>query len=164
MTRVNDSLSDQTSRDPAGTGSVVIICPGALENGGGIGRQMGYFLQADPGKQSGLSYRVVDSRGPWFLGASRMHMGLSVFYLASAVVKVVVARFGPVPCLFHVNITGRGSTVRKAVLLTFARMVGARYLLHVHDPDYADEYRRRGPFMQSVIAGMFRSAIKVLVL
>src|SRR6202042_1683141 len=122
------------------TGTVLIICPGALENGGGIGRQMGYFLQADPGKQNGLSYRVVDSRGPWFLGASPMHVGLSLFYLAGAVMKVLAARFGPAPCLAHVNITGRGSTVRKVILLTFARMFGTRYLLHVHDPDYAEEY------------------------
>ena len=29
------------------TGSVLIVTPGGLEHGGGIGRQMGYFLRVD---------------------------------------------------------------------------------------------------------------------
>jgi hypothetical protein len=32
-------------------GTVLVVCPGGLEHGGGIGRQMGYFLNA-PGLQT----------------------------------------------------------------------------------------------------------------
>jgi glycosyltransferase involved in cell wall biosynthesis len=145
-------------------GTVVIVSPGGLEHGGGIGRQMGYFLRACRRKQESLNYRIVDSRGPWFLGASPLHVGFAGCYLAVACLKLLAARFGPAPCAAHVNITGRGSTVRKIILLSVARVFGIRYLLHVHDYDYAAEYRRRGTLMKSLIATIFRCATKVLVL
>jgi len=125
---------------------------------------MGYFLQAHQANSPGLTYRVVDSRGPWFLGASPLHVGLSVLYLAGAMLKLLAARISVVPSIAHINITGRGSSVRKAVLATLAGGIGLRYLLHVHDPDYAEEYRRGGAFMKWVLTRVFRGAQRVLVL
>ena len=151
-------------RDQGMVGTVLLVCPGGLDQGGGIGRQMGYFLRARSEERSGPNYRVVDSRGPWFLGASPRHVGFAGFYLASAVAKLLSARLGAAPCLAHVNITGRGSTIRKAILLTFARLSGMPYLLHVHDYDYAADYSGRSAFMRSLIAAMFRRASEVLVL
>jgi len=145
-------------------GTVVILCPGGLEHGGGIGRQMGYFLRACQFRANGATYRVVDTRGPWFLGASPLCIGLSAAYLAGALLKLATACLFSSPCVVHANITGRGSTVRKVVLLTFARAVGLRYLLHVHDYNYADEYRHRSALMKALIATIFRGAGKVLVL
>jgi glycosyltransferase involved in cell wall biosynthesis len=144
--------------------TVVILCPGGLEHGGGIGRQMGYFLRACQLRANGATYRVVDSRGPWFLGASPLYIGFSAAYLAGALLRLATVRLFTRPCVIHANITGRGSTVRKVVLLTFARAVGLRYLLHVHDYNYADEYRRRKAPTRALIATMFRSAEKVVVL
>ena len=48
--------------------------------------------------------------------------------------------------------------------MTVARRFGLRYLLHVHDYNYTDEYRRRGALMKSLIASLFRHAEKILVL
>jgi glycosyltransferase involved in cell wall biosynthesis len=151
-------------RKPSAIGTVIILCPGGLEHGGGIGRQIGYFLQAHQCRATGTSYRVIDSRGPWFLGASPLRVGFAGVYLIGAVLKLLAARCTTVPCVVHVNITGRGSTVRKIILLTFARMFRLRYLLHVHDSNYADEYRRRGALMKSLIATTFCGAEKILVL
>jgi glycosyltransferase involved in cell wall biosynthesis len=151
-------------RTQAAAGTVIIACPGGLENGGGIGRQMGYFLHEQEARRQDLAYRVVDTRGPWFLGKSPVYTVFAVFYLALAVGRLVAARFSSVPSVAHINITGRGSTVRKAVLVTTARALGLRYLLHVHDYDYAAEYVRRGPLLRFLIRGMFRGAAKVLVL
>jgi glycosyltransferase involved in cell wall biosynthesis len=145
-------------------GTVVILCPGGLEHGGGIGRQMGYFLRASHFRANGATYRVVDSRGPWFLGAAPLCIGFSAAYLAGALLKLATLRLFARPCAIHANITGRGSTVRKVVLLTFARAVGLRYLLHVHDYNYADEYRRHKALTRALIATIFRGAEKVLVL
>jgi glycosyltransferase involved in cell wall biosynthesis len=64
----------------------------------------------------------------------------------------------------HVNIAGRGSTIRKVILLTIARTLGLRYVLHVHDYDYAQYYCSRGTFLKRLIAIMFRGAAKVVVL
>ncbi len=147
-----------------GAATVLVVIPGGLEHGGGIGRQMGYFLQARQGCEKGVVYRVVDSRGPWFLGSSRFYAVFAGFYLASAMMKLLRARFSSAPCLAHINITGRGSTIRKIFLSTFAQGLGLRYLLHVHDYDYPDEYRRRGRLMQALITRIFRGAAKVVVL
>jgi glycosyltransferase involved in cell wall biosynthesis len=152
--------------DPRKTlcGTIAIVCPGGLEHGGGIGRQMGYFLEARAGKADGLTYRVIDSRGPWFLGSSPLHSVFSALYLAAALLKLVALHFRPEPCILHINITGRGSTLRKIILLGWARPLGLRYLLHVHDYDYAVEYCKRGALMRSLIAAIFRRAEAVLVL
>lgn len=150
-------------KDPQ-LGTVVILCPGGLEHGGGIGRQMGYFLRACPLRANGATYRVVDSRGPWFLGASPLCIGFSAAYLAGALLRLATVRLFARPCVIHANITGRGSTVRKVVLLTFARAVGLRYLLHVHDYNYANEYRRSKALTRALIATIFRGAEKVVVL
>jgi glycosyltransferase involved in cell wall biosynthesis len=125
---------------------------------------MGYFLRARKGREESVVYRVVDSRGPWFLGSSPLYTFCSGLYLARAMTELLWARLSAAPCVAHINITGRGSTVRKIILATFARTIGLRYLLHVHDYDYAEEYRRRSGFMQILIQGVFRGAAKVVVL
>jgi glycosyltransferase involved in cell wall biosynthesis len=145
-------------------GTVLVVIPGGLEHGGGIGRQMGYFLRAQGAHDDGVAYRVVDSRGPWFLGSSPLYVFWSALFLVNAMVRLLWARLSSRQCVAHINITGRGSTIRKIVLATFARAIGLRYLLHVHDYDYADEYRRRGRWMQKQIERIFHSAAKVVVL
>jgi hypothetical protein len=112
---------------------------------------MGYFLQARQGREDGVVYRVVDSRGPWFLGSSPLYTVCAGLYLTSAMMKLLWARLSAASSLAHINITGRGSTFRKIILLTFARGLGLRYLLHVHDPDYSAEYCRRGRLMRMLI-------------
>lgn len=158
-------------RNAAGGGHVVVVCPGGLEHGGGIGRQMGYFLRAiksseryRPSIERGVSYEIVDSRGPWFLGASRLHTGLALGYLAAAAVKLAMVRFSRSPVMAHINITGRGSTLRKVVLAGFSRCIGLPYVLHVHDADYGSEYLTRGTVMRWAIRTTFAKAKNVLVL
>lgn len=149
--------------DGSRTRTVLVVIPGGLEHGGGIGRQMGYFLRAFQHTEEGLHYRVVDSRGPWYLGSSPLHVIGAVIYLASAMVALVRARLSS-PCVAHVNITGRGSTIRKIILTAVARILGVRYVLHLHDYDYADYYRSRGTFLKKLIATVFRRAEAVIVL
>jgi glycosyltransferase involved in cell wall biosynthesis len=145
-------------------GTVLIVTPGGLEHGGGIGRQMGYFLQTRHASPKGLGYRVVDSRGPWFIGASPLSSFGAVFYLAHAAVALLLARCSMQPCLLHVNITGRGSTIRKILLLAVARALRIRYILHLHDYDYANYYRGRSPYLKRLIATAFLRAATVVVL
>jgi glycosyltransferase involved in cell wall biosynthesis len=125
---------------------------------------MGYFLSARKGTDLEPSYRVVDSRGPWFLGAAALRVPLAAGYLAIAGLKLLKVRLSQVPAIAHINITGRGSTIRKTVLVGLCRTIGLQYLLHVHDANYAEEYRRRGPVMKAVIRSMFRGATTILVL
>lgn len=143
--------------------TVLIVTSGGLEHGGGIGRQMGYFLQARRGTEQGLRYRVIDSRGPWYLGASPLHIIAAVAYFGSAVLTLSRASLSS-PCVAHVNIAGRGSTIRKVILLMIGRALGLRYVLHVHDYNYAEYYRGQRKFFQKLITTTFRRAAAVIVL
>jgi glycosyltransferase involved in cell wall biosynthesis len=145
------------------TGTVLIVTPGGLEHGGGIGRQMGYYLRAYQAGQRRLRYRVVDSRGPWYIGSSPLYRAGSVIYFGYAMLTLLRASLSS-PCVAHVNLAGRGSTIRKVILLTVARALGLRYVLHIHDYDYAQYYRSRGTFLKRLIATMFRGAATVVVL
>jgi glycosyltransferase involved in cell wall biosynthesis len=79
-------------------------------------------------------------------------------------VRLLLVRFSGTPCIAHINVAGRGSTVRKIILTRIARALALRYLLHVHDYDYAGEYCRRGKLMRFLIRDMFGGAAKILVL
>jgi glycosyltransferase involved in cell wall biosynthesis len=160
---VNFTKRDDANSDGVQRCTVLIVTPGGLENGGGIGRQMGYFLRAHQASEQKLRYRVVDSRGPWYLGSSPLHVFGAVIYLGSAMLTLFRARLSS-PCVAHVNITGRGSTIRKVILLTIARALGLPYVLHLHDYDYAKYYLSRGTVLKSLMATMFRRAATVVVL
>jgi glycosyltransferase involved in cell wall biosynthesis len=167
-THLVDCASDFAQRDDADTRgpltrTVLVVAPGGLEHGGGIGRQMGYFLRAHQDTEQRLHYRVVDSRGPWYLGSSPLHVIGAVAYFGRTILTLFRACLSS-PCVAHVNITGRGSTIRKIILLTIGRALGLRYVLHLHDYDYAEYYRSRGTFLRRLIATTFRRAAGVIVL
>ena len=143
---------------------VLLLCPGGLEHGGGIGRQMGYFLAHLPRAAETPAYRVIDTRGPWFLGSARWRIPLSAFYLMAAAIRIAGAGIAGRPSLMHVNITGRGSTIRKLALTAVARAAGLPYVLHIHDYDYAVDVRARGGLMRRLVRGMFAAAAQIVVL
>ena len=144
--------------------NVLVLCPGGLEHGGGIGRQMGYFLAALPQAAETPAYRVIDTRGPWFLGSARWHIPLSALYLVAAAFRIAWAGIAGRPSLLHVNITGRGSTTRKLVLTAIARAVALPYVLHIHDYDYAVDVRARGGLKRCLVRSMFAAAAQIIVL
>lgn len=83
-----DCTSDFMKRDRANTrGStirtVLVVAAGGLEHGGGIGRQMGYFLRAHQQTEQRLRYQVVDPRGPWYLANHRGMSSVPLFILAA---------------------------------------------------------------------------------
>jgi glycosyltransferase involved in cell wall biosynthesis len=154
---------DDTETDALRTRTVLIVTPGGLEHGGGIGRQMGYFLRAYQHTEQRLRYRVVDSRGPWHLGSSPLHLPSAVIFLGRAMLALFRARLSS-PCVAHVNIAGRGSTVRKIIFLNVARALGVRCVLHLHDCNYGEYYRSRGTLLRRLIETTFRGAAAVIVL
>jgi glycosyltransferase involved in cell wall biosynthesis len=143
---------------------VLVLCPGGLEHGGGIGRQMEYFLSALPRTAETPAYRILDTRGPWFLGGARWRIPLSGIYLAGAACRIAWAGIANRASLLHVNITGRGSTWRKLALTAVARAVALPYVLHIHDYDYAADFRARGGLTRRVVGRMFAGAAQSIVL
>ena len=124
---------------------------------------MGYFLAALPQAAETPAYRVIDTRGPWFLGSARWRIPLSALYLVAAAFRIAWAGIAGRPSLLHVNITGRGSTSRKLVLTAIARAVALPYVLHIHDYDYAADVRARGGLMRRLVRGMFAAAAQTIV-
>jgi glycosyltransferase involved in cell wall biosynthesis len=145
-------------------GAVMVLCPGGLEAGGGIGRQMGYFLDAARPGPARIAYRVADTRGPWFLGAAPARKGAAAAYLARCVLTLLAFRVSTGRGIVHVNIAGRGSTLRKLVLCAWMRAIGLGYLIHVHDYDYAADFNARGAWMRARVRNMFHRAERVVVL
>ena len=143
---------------------VLLLCPGGLEHGGGIGRQMGYFLSALPQSADTPAYLVIDTRGPWFLGSARWRIPLSAIYLIAVALRIAWMGIAGRPSLIHANITGRGSTSRKLLLMAIARAVGLPYVLHVHDYDYAADVLARGKLMRRLVRSMFAAAEQTIVL
>jgi glycosyltransferase involved in cell wall biosynthesis len=125
---------------------------------------MGYFLAALPRAAETPAYRVIDTRGPWFLGSARWRIPLSALYLVAAAFRIVRARTAGRPSILHVNITGRGSTGRKLVLTAIARAVALPYVLHIHDYDYAADLHARGGLIQRFVRGMFAGAEQIITL
>lgn len=135
---------------------VIIAGPGGLEHGGGIGRMMGYVVDALPRVDEGLEVRVVDTRGPG-------HIAWSPFHLAAALLRLGLERLRGRPVV-HVNIAGRGSTIRKLVVVPWLRLLGLPVVLHLHDYNYRAYLEAAPRPLRAMVAAMFRSVAAVVTL
>jgi glycosyltransferase involved in cell wall biosynthesis len=113
---------------------VVIVSPGGTVGGGGTGsvsREIYQWLQTN---RPDIETTVLDPRGvgpaalwPWFL--------------ACALAQMVWQRLRGAK-LLHVQVTERGSFLRKGIILRAGKMMGMRCLLHHHgaslDVDFKD--------------------------
>lgn len=134
---------------------VLHVSPGGLEHGGGIGRMIGYMIDAWHDRPEPPDLRVLDTRGPG-------HILFSPWYFAHCLLTVAVtAPRGP---LLHVHVAGRGSTIRKIVLVHFARLLRLPIVLHLHDYNYRQSLQRFPKLIQLAAASMFRVCNQILVL
>jgi glycosyltransferase involved in cell wall biosynthesis len=131
-------------------------CPGAREHGGGIGRLIGYIV--DAAARRGERHAICDTRGP------RWNAPVSLARLLAAVCLMARDRAVAPERIHHIHVAGRGSTARKLVLAAAARGLGCTHLLHLHDYNYAQDFVRRPPWVQRRIRRMFRRADGVIVL
>ncbi|MDO3432404.1 glycosyltransferase family 4 protein [Rhizobium sp. CBN3] len=130
--------------------------PGGRENGGGIGRMVGYI--SSTAKEAGETHLVTDTRGPrWSLVTSPMRM-------LSAILMMAKDRIIAPARIHHIHIAGRGSTARKLILTEAARLLGCSHILHLHDYDYASDFAARSPRQQMLIRRMFQHADQVVAL
>lgn len=129
--------------------------PGGCEQGGGIGRFIGYVVDAAP---AAARHVVTDTRGPrWSVPASPLRLALAMLSMAGD--RMVAPRR-----IHHIHLAGRGSTSRKLLLTGVARALGCRHVLHLHDYDYAGDFAARSPRGQSRVRRMFGGADAVVVL
>lgn len=142
----------------AGGADVVVrhYCAGGRENGGGIGRLIGYVI--DAARVRGARHAIVDTRGP------RWDWILSPALLLVALATMASDRLLAPGRIHHIHIAGRGSTMRKLILCGMARLLGCAHLLHLHDYDYAHDFVRRPAWIRHQIRAAFGGANAVFVL
>lgn len=130
--------------------------PGGREDGGGIGRLIGYVV--DAATAQGRCQKITDTRGPrWSPLASPPR-------LLAAMAAMAADRALRPGQLHHIHLAGRGSTARKLLLAGVARRIGCRHVLHLHDYDYGADLERRPSWQQAAIGRMFRGADAVVTL
>jgi glycosyltransferase involved in cell wall biosynthesis len=134
---------------------VLHVTPGGLEHGGGIGRVISYMIDAWRAEQRQAEMRVIDTRGPG-------HILLSPWYFARSLITIALAaRSRPI---LHVHFAGRGSTIRKIILVHFSRTFSLPVVLHLHDYDYRNSLQRFPGFVQQAVRSMFAIAKRTVVL
>ncbi len=135
---------------------VIILTPGGLEHGGGIGRLMGYVVDAWSRGHLDGRVRLIDSRGTGSVLWSPV-------FLAGALLAITRERLlGRAP-LLHLNFTPRASTLRKMAAALWASVLRLRYVLHLHD-EYIRYYRQQPRLFRWAIRRTFRSAERVILL
>ena len=144
--------AEQFSELPA---LVLHVNPGGLEHGGGIGRMIGYMIDAWKQRPQHPDMRVLDTRGAG-------HIALSPWHFARCL--LIIAALTPRRPLLHVHVAGRGSTIRKIILVHFARALRLPVVLHLHDYDYRQSLQRFPKFIQRLARSMFRISGWVVVL
>jgi glycosyltransferase involved in cell wall biosynthesis len=85
-------------------------------------------------------------------------------YLAKAAAMLPAWRLTGRLDLLHLNVAGRGSTLRKLVLSEVAGLLGIPTIVHLHDYDYRSDLQQRGPLVRWLTVRMFQRAIRVIVL
>ena len=130
--------------------------PGGRSRGGGIGRLVGYVV--DAARAEGERHAITDTRGPAWSPARSLPM------LLGATLVMACERVTAPDRIHHIHMAGRGSTLRKLVLTAVARTLGAVHVLHLHDYDYIGDYTGRPGWQQALVRRMFQGADRVVVL
>lgn len=133
-----------------------MFCSGGLENGGGIGRMVGYMRAAWQARAGSPPIEVVDTRGP-------ARSPLMPFYFGGALARLLGEGIGG-RGLVHVHLAGRGSTLRKVLIVGLARLLRLPIVLHLHDYDYGAFYASLPALLRRPVHGMFAAAGAVVVL
>lgn len=150
------SFTDERQTAMRSLESVRHYVPGGCENGGGIGRLVGYITNT--AKEAGTKHFVTDTRGP------RWSVATSAVRLLCAILTMAKDRIVAPKRIHHIHVAGRGSTSRKLILTEAARLLGCSHILHLHDYDYASDFAARSPRQQSLIRRMFQNADCVVAL
>lgn len=136
---------------------ICVACPGGTEHSGGIGRVLGYLMAAWRSRTPAPDVLLLDTR-------SRFHIAFSPLFLLVALLRLMVLATRRRPVLLHVNLSSRGSAVRKIILCATADVCGVPYLIHLHGSQFDLFFRGLPRFAQAVVRRMFRRAARVVVL
>lgn len=140
---------------PTNISYVLMVTPGGLEHGGGIGRMTQYMLEAWSEKEDRPTIEIVDSRGPG-------HVFFSPWYLFRCAITLLMR--APSRPLLHVHVAGRGSTIRKIIVVHVGRLLGFPIVLHLHDYNFRKSYEEFPHAIRWAAQSMFKRSQRVIAL
>ena len=137
---------------------VLIVWSGGLEEqSGGVGRLMLYVTEAWRRHGNGPQYTVIDARGPGSIIWSPLH-------LVKALAQIILATARGRASVLHVNISVRGSAIRKSFIILLAALLRRPVILHLHDGHFESFYGGLPKAGRALLAKLFGYASKVIVL
>jgi glycosyltransferase involved in cell wall biosynthesis len=137
--------------------AVYLATPGGICGQGGIGRMALYLARTWGERCPDVPLRIVDTYGP----GSKLLMPL---WFTAAFLRVAAAGLLGRIAVLHVNVSERGSFLRKGLLVALARVLRTPIVLHCHGADLAEDVRGASPWRRRLIEAVFASSGCVLVL
>ncbi|AWK88859.1 glycosyltransferase family 4 protein [Azospirillum thermophilum] len=135
--------------------SIAFATPGAID-GGGIGRMTGYIVDQFACSPGAPQTVVLDTRG-------NGSVLLSPFYLGGTLVRLAVLLARRRVSIVHINVSEKGSFLRKAAVQLVADLFGRPTVVHLHGASFV-EFFQGGPFARAISRWLFRHSTRVVVL
>ncbi len=138
--------------------NVVIATPLGEGGKGGIDRIMDEVrAELAMGAEPGLKARFIVTRG-------QRNAAFSAVQLPIAMAQLVALRLQGRADVVHINLSSHGSMIRKMMLASLCRALGAPYILHVHGSRTRQYWQGVKPAVRKRIDAMFVGAGRILVL
>jgi len=99
----------------------------------------------------------VDTRGPG-------HIAFSPFFFLAALARIIGLALSGRRTVLHVNVSNKGSAVRKFIVVALASLLRLRMVLHSHDGSLDRAYPRMPRLAQAAVRWMFSRGDRVVVL
>ncbi len=137
---------------------VLVATPLGQGGQGGIDRMTDAFV-AELHRWAGdrLSVKVARTRG-------EAHILFSWTHLLAFIWIMVTLRIRGQCDLLHINVAAKGSTFRKALIASIARLLGVPYVVHLHGSGYDEFWTNLGPWARTIAGPLFAHASRVIVL
>lgn len=133
------------------SGDVLISIPFGFERESGIERLTANFLREVQGADGLPPVRCLVTRGTWPFPQAVLFFAGAFFRCLGDVARGRVA-------LLHLNVTARGGTLRKFLLMLIARAFRIPVVLQLHGAPYRRFYRETNGAFRAITRWMYRNA------
>ena len=123
---------------------VCVVSPGGWNRQGGIESHARSIATSLRTEQPGVFTEILDSRGD-------RHLAFAPLYLFWACLRLVGFRLRNRINVVHVQVSERGSFVRKAVVVWLAKRLGLHVVLHHHGAEAIETYATASPRIRKLV-------------
>ena len=157
MKNNSNSSSNNTNVQPENI-NVLIATPLGIGGKGGIDRMTDKFraeLERNP--LPGIDVTILPTRG-------QKHIVLSPFCFFLFITRMISMRWHKRLDLLHINLASHGSTYRKLIVATIARIIRVPYVIHLRGALFHEFYENSPNILRVYITKFFNQASGIIVL